>query len=62
MGDIEGEGAVGAVLVGLERGGVEEIALERVGDEELSLAVVHGEGPEGLGRRQVAFGEVEFVA
>ena len=62
VGDVEGERAVGGVLVGVERGGVEEVALERVGYEELGLAVVHGERPEGLGGRQGAFGEVELVA
>lgn len=51
--DVEGERAVGAVHVALERSRVEEIALERIRHQMLGLGVVHGEGREGPSGREL---------
>src|SRR6202030_4405755 len=59
--DIERERPVGICFHGWQHRRVDQIAIDRVFDQQLRLAVVHGQRPEGIHRRQLPRWECQRV-
>ncbi|MNQ31564.1 hypothetical protein D3C85_449410 [compost metagenome] len=58
---IKSQAAIGIELEVRQHARVDQVAIERVGHQQLVLAVVHGQGPERIGRGQGALVEMQGV-